>query len=103
MPALAEGHQRALHLVPVVDLVFRINQAREGNVMFSEVSPCNLRCVLHQREDLRACDTELLVLLRQPAEMPAAEGSRETPQEGHDDAGLVLVVAKGKRPAVCRG
>ena len=71
-----------------------VNQAGEWDVVLLEIGPCIFSGVVEDGDDLHILSGELLVLLRQPTEVPAAEGSHEATQEYQDNAPLALVIAE---------
>ena len=59
------------------------------------VGPCVLHRIVDDGDDLGSCPGELLILLRQLTEEPAAEGSKEAPKKHQDNAPLPPIVAEG--------
>ena len=100
---LTQGVNFALHLVAVKDRVGWVDQAGEGEAVFLEVGPCMLRRVIEDGDDLHTRPGELLVLLRQPAEVPAAKGSLEATQKHQDDASLLTIVTERDVSSRCGG
>ena len=92
---LTHGDDPALHLVEVIDPVLGIEQARERDAIPLEVGKRAIGGVTEYRDYLCPRIDELPVLLRQPAKLPAAEGSKEAAQEHQDNASAPPVVAQG--------
>ena len=69
--------------------------------MILEVGYGPLFHVVDQRDDLCPRFQELLVLLRQPTEMPSAEWSHEAPQKDEDDAGPAPKLAERDLTTPC--
>ena len=59
--------------------------------------------VVEDGDDLHTRPGELLVLVRQPAEVPAAEGSLEATQKHQDDASLLTIVTERDVSSRCGG
>ena len=91
----------ALHLVKVVDGMLWVRQARKGDIMLHEVASCGIQGVVDYSQDFSPRIQEPLVMLRQPAKLPSAEGSQETPQEHQNYTTLSSIVSNGDLSTPC--
>ena len=70
-----------------------INHAREWQLESSNAAAGLLESSIGYRENFCARRSKLLVLIRQLAEVPAAERSNEAPEEHEDDRSIPAIVA----------
>ena len=96
---LAQGDGLTLHLVKVVDLVGGIHQAGKGYPVPLEIVSRRFLGIVDNGQDLDTGGDELTILLRQPAEMPAAEGSLKAPEEHQDDTRRPAIIPQREQPS----
>ena len=70
-----------------------INHAREWQLESSNAAAGLLESSIGYRQNFGARRSKLLVLIRQLAEVPAAERSNEAPEEHEDDRSIPAIVA----------
>ena len=100
---LPQGVNFALHLIAVIDRMRLVNQAGEGDGVLLEVGPCTLRRVVEDGDDIHTRPGKVLVLVRQLAEVLAAEGSHEATQEHQDNASLLTIMTERDVSSRCGG